>query len=218
MMKTKVILIRHGQSLGNAKRVLLGHTDLDLSELGFRQAEATAEALKDERIDAIYSSDLKRAMSTARPHAKLRGMEVIGDEGLREVMLGQWEGHSVEEICKLYGEKVYTEDWLGGFGTFSFPGGDRVMDRAAIFYDEVKRLCEENEGKTLLIASHAAVIRGFFGKIRGLSDEEVAGGTAFPSNASYSVVYYDNGRFTEGEFSVDGHLESVGITKFNQTV
>ena len=49
-MKTKVIIIRHGQSLGNAKRVLLGHSDLDLSELGFEQAEATALALKDEKI------------------------------------------------------------------------------------------------------------------------------------------------------------------------
>ena len=215
MMKTKIILVRHGQSLGNAKRVLLGHTDLDLSELGYAQARATAEALRDERIDAIYSSDLLRAMNTARAHGELRGMEVIPDERLREVMLGDWEGCSVEEICKLYGEKAYTEDWLGGFGTFKFPGGDRVMDRAGIFYDELKRLCEENLGKTLLIASHAAVIRGFFGKIRGLSDEEVASKTEFPSNASYSVVYYENGSFTEGEFSVDGHLEGVGITKFN---
>ena len=217
-MRTKVILVRHGQSLGNAKRVLLGHTDLDLSELGYAQARATAEALKDEKIDAIYSSDLMRAMNTAVPHARLRGMEVIPDVRLREVMLGEWEGHSVEQILELYGEKAYTEDWLGGFGTFTFPGGDRVMDRAGIFFAEVKSLCEQNEGKTLLIASHAAVIRGFFGKVRGLADEEVVTGTEFPSNASYSVVYYENGGFTEAEFSVDGHLSSVGITKLNQTV
>ena len=68
-MKTKIILVRHGQSQGNAIRVLLGHTDLDLTELGFRQAACTAEALRHERIDVIYSSDLKRAMSTARAHA-----------------------------------------------------------------------------------------------------------------------------------------------------
>ena len=216
-MRTKVILVRHGQSLGNAKRVLLGHTDLDLSELGYAQAHATAQALKDEKIDAIYSSDLLRAMNTAVPHARLRGMKVIPDVRLREVMLGRWEGHSVEEIIGLYGEKAYTEDWLGGFGTFTFPDGDRVMDRAGIFFDEVKSLCEQNEGKTLLIASNAAVLRGFFGKIRGLCDEEVVSGTEFPTNASYSVVYYENGSFTEGEFSVDAHLESVGITRFNQT-
>ena len=74
---TKLILIRHGESLGNAVRKLLGHTDLDLSPLGYQQAEAAAVALKDERIDAIYSSDLLRAYNTAVPHARLRGIDVI---------------------------------------------------------------------------------------------------------------------------------------------
>lgn len=214
-MKTKIILVRHGQSQGNAKRVLLGHTDLDLTELGFEQAALTAEALRDEKIDAVYSSDLKRAMSTARAHAVLRGLTVNPDVNLREVMLGDWEKHSVEEIMEKYGESVYMDDWLGNFGTFKFPNGDRVMDRAKIFFDEVKRLSSENPGKTLLIAAHAAVIRGFFGLVRGLSDQEVSTKTAFPSNASYSVVYYEDGNFTEDSFSVDSHLEGLGITKFN---
>ena len=214
-MRTKIIMVRHGQSQGNAKRVLLGHYDLDLTELGILQARTTAEALREEKIDAVYSSDLKRAMSTARPHAEMRGMEVIPDERLREVMLGEWENRSVEEIMEKYGESVYNEDWLGNFGTFAFPGGDRVMDRARIFFDEVKRLCEENCGKTLLIASHAAAIRGFFGLVRGLSDEDVSTNTVFPSNASYSVLYYESGRFTEAEFSVDAHLAGVGVTQFN---
>ena len=214
-MKTKVILIRHGQSLGNAKRVLLGHSDLDLSELGFEQAEATALALKDEKIDFIYSSDLKRAMSTAEPHARIRNMKVIGDEGLREVRLGLWENRSVENIIAEYGESVYNEDWLGRFGTFSFPGGDRVMARAKIIYSRVKELCEEHSGSTLLIASHAAALRGFFGLVRGLSDEEVSEQTVFPTNASYSIVYYEDGKFTEECFSVDSHRAGVGVTKFN---
>ena len=214
-MRTKIILVRHGQSQGNARRVLLGHSDLDLTELGFQQARVTAEALSGEKLSAIYSSDLKRAMSTAKAHADLRGMEVIPDKDLREVMLGDWENHSVEEIMKIYGEKAYNEDWLGNFGTFKFPGGDRVMDRAAIFYKEALRLAELHLGETILIASHAAAIRGFFGIVKGLSDEEVSTKTTFPSNASYSVVSYEDGKFTEEAFSVDGHLNNIGITKFN---
>ena len=214
-MKTKVILVRHGQSLGNAKRVLLGHTDLDLSELGFRQAEATAEALKDEKIDVVYSSDLKRAMSTARPHAELRGMEVVGDEGLREVKLGAWENRSVENIIEEYGESAYNVDWLGNFGSFTFPGGDSTMGRAKIFYDRLEQLCKKHEGETLLIASHAAALRGFFCLVRGYSEEQASKESVFPTNASYSVVYYEDGKFTEEAFSVDGHLESIGITKIN---
>ena len=54
-------MIRHGQSIGNLNRVYLGHTDWDLTELGYKQAELVCEYLKDEKIDIIYSSDLIRA-------------------------------------------------------------------------------------------------------------------------------------------------------------
>ena len=55
---TVFFLVRHGQSIGNAKREFLGHTDKDLSELGYLQAQKTADLLANERIDVIYSSDL----------------------------------------------------------------------------------------------------------------------------------------------------------------
>ena len=88
----KVYFVRHGQSLGNAERVLLGHCDLDLSPLGVQQAKLTAEAMKDFPIDIIYSSDLLRAYNTAKPHADLRGISVIPDKCFRECYLGDWEG------------------------------------------------------------------------------------------------------------------------------
>ena len=62
--------IRHGQSLGNQLGVFLGHTDLDLSELGYRQAACTAQYLKDIKIDKVYSSDLLRAENTLKLPAK----------------------------------------------------------------------------------------------------------------------------------------------------
>ena len=72
MKETTLILVRHGQSIGNATRVYLGHTNLGLTERGKMQAQLTAERLRDEKIDAIYSSDLKRAHDTAMPHAEMR--------------------------------------------------------------------------------------------------------------------------------------------------
>ncbi|HEY0172637.1 MAG TPA: histidine phosphatase family protein, partial [Pyrinomonadaceae bacterium] len=62
---TRVLLIRHGQSQGNAERRVGGHSPTPLSELGHRQAEATARALVNERVTAVYSSDLLRAVQTA---------------------------------------------------------------------------------------------------------------------------------------------------------
>ena len=69
-MQTKVVIIRHGQSIANAQGICLGHTDWDLTDLGREQARIAAEHLKNEKIDAIYSSDLIRAYNTALPHAE----------------------------------------------------------------------------------------------------------------------------------------------------
>ena len=68
-MEEKIIIIRHGQSIGNLKRIYLGHTNLGLSELGAEQAEIAARYFKNEKISAIYSSDLDRAYYTALPHS-----------------------------------------------------------------------------------------------------------------------------------------------------
>ena len=70
MKNTVFYLVMHGQSIGNALRTYLGHTNLDLSELGYEQAKITAEHLRNVPFDAIYSSDLLRAYHTALPTAR----------------------------------------------------------------------------------------------------------------------------------------------------
>ena len=213
MSETKLILIRHGESLGNASRTLLGHTDLDLSELGYRQAECTAKALQNVKIDCIYSSDLKRAYNTAVPHARLRGMEVKGVKALRELYLGDWEGKSVEEVVVTYGN-VYEKEWTERYGTFRMPNGESTQEAGVRFYNECVKIASMHKGGTMLVVAHAAVIRSFCAKVMEISPEEVAQKLPFPSNASYSEVYFDGVGFKIGRFSVDEHLADVGITKF----
>ena len=213
MSETKLILIRHGESLGNASRTLLGHTDLDLSELVYRQAECTAKALQNVKIDCIYSSDLKRAYNTAVPHARLRGMEVKGVKALRELYLGDWEGKSVEEVVVTYGN-VYEKEWTERYGTFRMPNGESTQEAGVRFYNECVKIASMHKGGTMLVVAHAAVIRSFCAKVMEISPEEVAQKLPFPSNASYSEVYFDGVGFKIGRFSVDEHLADVGITKF----
>ena len=210
---TRIILIRHGESLGNAERRLLGHTNRDLSELGYKQAMATAKALQNEKIDAIYSSDLLRAYNTALPHALMRGMTVIPTEELREVMLGKWEGMLVSDVIKEYGD-MYEKEWLGNYGCFRFPEGEGTIQAGKRFYEASKRIAEENDGKTILLVAHAAVIRSFVSIIKGIAPEDIAKTLPFPSNASYSELTYEIGEFSVVSFSVDDHLKEVGITKF----
>ena len=205
-MKTKIYLIRHGESIGNAKKQYLGHTDLGLSEPGHRQAEATARALADVTIDAVYSSDLIRAVSTARPHAELRGLEVVTSVGLREIYIGDWEGLYVDDIIERYGD-MFTVDWLENFGTFRTPGGESVAEAGERFYATVEEICRHEQGKTLLIAAHAAVIRAFWAKVCDIAPEDVARTIDFPKNASYSELEYEDGRFTAIRYSVASHFD-----------
>ncbi len=194
---------------------MLGHTNLDLSKTGYAQAEATARELSSWHIDAVYSSDLMRAYNTAKPHAELRGLPVFAERNLRELFVGDWENLKVSEIIERYGEDAFHQKWHCGFGTFVFPGGESVQGGCDRFYSAVRDIATKNEGKTVLIAAHAAVIRAFYARLLGIPPERIADEIPFPSNASYSIVSFDGTIFSPVEYSCDSHLADVGITKVN---
>lgn len=204
-MKTVLYIVRHGESIGNRLKRLLGHTDLGLTELGLSQASATAEALSHIDCAKIYSSDLLRAMQTALPHAALRGIEVIPESELREIYLGEWEDRSVEEVITEYGEK-FTVEWREQFGIFSAPGGESVPALAERIHSALIKIARENSGKTIFVATHAAAIRAVWGKISGILPGDLAAALPFPSNASYSIVEYDGERLLPIAYSQDEHL------------
>jgi probable phosphoglycerate mutase len=104
--KTTLYLIRHGQSAGNAEGRFGGHSATPLSNLGLHQAKITAKALCKERVTAIYSSDLRRAMQTAQPLADLTGLPVNGTGVFRERHVGVLEGLTFDEA-----EKEFPEDY-----------------------------------------------------------------------------------------------------------
>ena len=205
---TLILLERHGRSVANEQRIYLGHTDEDLSPRGFAQAERTAEFLGDVKIDAVYTSDLIRARHTAEPNAHRRGLPVHAEERLREVYVGEWENRKVEELQREY-EHEFFDGWVKGFGTFTLPGGESIPHAAERFLSRVREIAEENAGKTVLIASHAAVIRSSFARAKGIPAERVADELPFPDNASISVLYYKDGEFVAGEYSHSAHLSDI---------
>lgn len=97
MPVTKLYLVRHGQSAGNAEGRFGGHSPTPLSELGLQQAEMTAQALARENINAIYTSDLYRAVQTAEPLAKLLNLPIIKTSAFRERNVGVLEGKTFDE-------------------------------------------------------------------------------------------------------------------------
>lgn len=107
MPVTRLYLIRHGQSAGNAEGRFGGHSPTPLSELGRNQAELTAQLLSKEKISAIYSSDLLRAVKTAEPLAKLLDMPIITTDAFRERHIGVLEGLTFDESKIQYPKDYY---------------------------------------------------------------------------------------------------------------
>ncbi|CAN5420813.1 alpha-ribazole phosphatase [soil metagenome] len=97
MSVTRLYLVRHGQSAGNAEGRFGGHSPTPLSELGCEQAEITAQTLVKERITAIYSSDLLRAVQTAEPLADILSLPIIETSAFRERKVGVLEGKTFDE-------------------------------------------------------------------------------------------------------------------------
>ncbi len=211
MEKTIIYIVRHGESMGNATKCMLGHTDLDLSAHGYKQAECTAEFLKDVKLDFIYSSDLLRAYNTAKAHADIRNVQVIPEKKLRELYVGLWEGLHVSDIIEGWGN-TFKDDWHGGFGTFVFPEGEAVMDGGRRFYEAVLDIAKRHRGKTVLVAAHAAVIRAFWSIISKIAPENIVNELPFPTNASYSICELSGDTLIPVEYSCDKHLVEIGIT------
>jgi broad specificity phosphatase PhoE len=107
MPVTKLYLIRHGQSDGNAEGRFGGHGPTPLSNLGIQQAEATAKLLAKEGVNCIYSSDLLRAVQTAEPLSKLTGIPLISTSAFRERNVGVLEGLTFDESKETFPKDYY---------------------------------------------------------------------------------------------------------------
>jgi broad specificity phosphatase PhoE len=100
----RLILVRHGQSEGNASGIIQGHLDFGLTDIGRLQAEATAERLRGEKIDRVIASPLKRAFVTAEMIAEPHGIEVEPVPDLMEYNLGEVSGLTGAQIRERYPE------------------------------------------------------------------------------------------------------------------
>ncbi len=202
---TTLIIVRHGQSLSNLNKTFAGQSDIPLTELGHRQAECAAEFLKDRHFDAAYSSTLSRAYDTAVPIVRGRGLEIKKVHDLCETNLGDWEGLEIEKVHEEYME------WRRDFN-YTPPGGESthtVMLRVGLALDKI---AAENEGKTVLVASHGGCIRALPSYYE--RNTELLHTTPIASNVSITTVIYENGVGRVKEYSYDKYLGNM-ITQFD---
>jgi broad specificity phosphatase PhoE len=153
---TNVLLIRHGQSKGNMERRFGGHTSTPLSARGYKQADATAHTIKKESVTAIYSSDLARALETARPLSKLTGLPVNGAHAFRERSVGVMEGLTFEDAAQQHPEQYAAllrrdfEHVLTGGESYR-----QLLDRA---WQKLDEIIAQNRGGKIAVFSHTGTI------------------------------------------------------------
>jgi len=153
---TKVILVRHGQTLWNLTMKYQGHSNIELIEKGVQQAELVAQSLSDEDISAVYASDLDRALKTAECIAEKHNLQVTAIPGLREINYGEWEGLTRDKINNRWSGAI--SNLLTYPDEVQFPGGEtfrEVKERAST---ALKKLVAGHPNQTIIVVSHGVTI------------------------------------------------------------
>ena len=162
----RLYLIRHGEIEGANSGSIYGHTDVQLSAAGIEQSRRLAERLEGERLSAVYSSDLKRAIATAQSIAARHSLTVQTNTAWREIDMGKWDGLSLNDVYMQNEESVrllFEEP-----ESFQYPDGETFLAFNSRIEETVKDLLGKHaEGKVALI-THGGVARAIIGTALGM--------------------------------------------------
>jgi alpha-ribazole phosphatase len=164
-----LMLVRHGETEWNVQRRYQGQSDVPLSKLGQRQAKHIAERLVDQKIDAIYASDLQRAWQTAQAIAKKNNLAVFSEPRLRELKFGVLEGLTFEEAENQYPEMIAS--WLQDFNNTP-DGGEKIDEfntRVVSLLDDLRKKHDE---QSVLLVGHGGSLSEILRVVLGLSREK----------------------------------------------
>jgi broad specificity phosphatase PhoE len=163
----RLVLVRHGETVGNSSIRYFGATDVGLSDLGLRQMARVRAALAGERFDAVYTSRLQRTRVGARIIAPKVPATAVG--GFDEINFGHWEGLTREEIRERDGELF--QRWKIDDENFTYPGGDTIASFRARVADAFRNLLP-TAPECVLIVAHKGVIRTIVSDLSALPPEE----------------------------------------------
>jgi 2,3-bisphosphoglycerate-dependent phosphoglycerate mutase len=152
-----LFLFRHGETDWNHEGRLQGHTDTQLNAAGLAQAEALSERLRPHRLDAVVSSDLLRAWTTAQIVAEALAVPLFTDAGLRETDVGAAEGLLWADAKTRFGESL-TERWFSD-GDVAFPGGETGIATRTRGLAALRRFAAAQPYRRIGVSTHGAMLR-----------------------------------------------------------
>ena len=151
---TRILLVRHGHVEGMSPERFRGRRDVDLSELGTRQAQATAQRIAREwRPVAIYTSPLRRCLQTAAAIGAACGLAASVLDDLNDVHYGEWEWHTHEEVRARWPELF--ECWFHAPQLVRFPQGESLQDLGARMANVLRFVRERHADETIVVVGHS---------------------------------------------------------------
>ena len=202
MSETVLTVVRHGETTWNAEGRIQGHLDIPLSDTGLAQAAAIGQRLGTEAFDAIFSSDLERALQTARPIARHPGQTILREARLRERHLGVLQGLTGEEAV------VRQPHAWGAFKArnpeAALEGGETLGEFSQRVVGLLEELLSAHEGSRLLLVTHGGVLDAAYRHATGMPLNALRD---FPIyNASVNVLRHRGGAWAVESWGDVSHL------------
>lgn len=203
---TRIILIRHGETLWNIEKREMGHLNSPLSELGEKQAAAIANRLSHESFTHLYSSDLGRTLQTASYISKACNLEIKPDIDLRERNMGIFQGYTQSESKEKFPAE-WKEYRAKSSIDYVIPGGESQRQRIERSINVMNRLADSHPKETIVVVSHAGILKGFFEFVVGLAPS--SGGQFSKKNAAFNSFTKANGNWSLETWGESAHLEDI---------
>ena len=204
---TEIMLVRHGETDWNVEEVFRGRIDVELNQTGLKQAALLADYLAGVRIDAIYSSPLKRAQKTAEAIASRHQLDIKIAPGLIDFDFGEWQGLPLQEVKDKYKERYM--EWLNSPNKVRVPSGDSLDDVQKRAMNVVNKAIAEYQG-TVVLVSHRVVNKALICALLGLDSSHFW--NIKQDTCGITIFAYENGRFILIKHNDTSFLRSFGKT------
>ena len=181
MTHTKLVFLRHGRTEWNELGKLQGQADVELDEVGERQAEEAARFFADWDFGACYTSNLKRALHTAHMVAEPHGLDVVPDARLQEINIGSWSGMTTAEVVRVF--PGFMDFYTQGIDFQRSATGETLAEMTARALESVREVAERHKGQQVLIVTHGLLLSKVVSAFIGIDDI-----LSIPGNITYSLV------------------------------
>lgn len=202
----QIVLVRHGETAYNASGHYQGHTQISLNERGFAQAAVVGKRLRTTTFDAIYSSDLLRAVQTAQAIAQYHNLPIVQHAGFREIDVGLWEHLTVPEIAAQYPQHFATYKHTPGRAIYT--GGESYAMMQVRAMQALMQVIDMHQPtERLCIVCHGGTIRALVCAFLHLDIDYYP--RMWIDNCAITTVFYEQHAFRIGTLNDNAHADTA---------